>query len=374
MIQPTPFEIERGTLLAGHRLLGFPSGSFPEKIRFRVGGKTIRRRAFPFSAQEATPLLGLLEERNREHYLNAIIREPKNPQEFPGHHFLHTFNMRSLYKEWGFREGDALLLTPCEKSCYDLAYLPAAKLPGEKARREWVALFDQAAQVVSEEDPLDADHFVRECFDHSPALAEAVPAELPGLILESPCFMTWLRENREPEEEEDSIEPLLRELGLSINTVTLYAMGLDAFFRRKPTVEALVERIFKGREIRYPHKEAERHFTGVLTILIKNIASSYNIFQDQQTGPLRQAALDTGDELVAWFRRLDKNQVSLDELPPAVVEELLQLSEQTDEIIEATLIPGDLAPGELKGMTRELSLIREKQRELIEAVFIPGEF
>ncbi|MDR2537695.1 MAG: plasmid pRiA4b ORF-3 family protein, partial [Treponema sp.] len=254
-----------------------------------------------------------------------------------------VFDLRALYHEWGFKRGDAIL---CEthdwtEGIYTISYLSAEKrraLMASSAR--WISALETGFRKV-----FDTRGFVEEIDEQiayayyyaGPAILKTPPIHLGGFIeltnkvhILSMGFETKLwydkdlkfsqylkdADSGQPSQvaAPGSMEALLDELNAPCSVVEIEAFMRDEFFRRKGIIapdelgdytEAVVLRIFRDHAKQFSEQQwsaIEKLFSKLWT----KVSKSYNYFQDQVGGKVRNGLLVILEDYFEWMEGLSR--------------------------------------------------------------------
>jgi hypothetical protein len=169
------------------------------------------------------------------------------------------------------------------------------------------------------------------------------------------------------------MDEVLHQMHLGFNELIIQAFILDALFHHNCSIETVSERILRDlpEEHRIAVEEFEQPFQDALKKQIKVLKSTYNVFMDQQTGAIREAALRLSDDLTSWLRNLGEYGVYADEIPEEGMEQLLHFTREIDSILLETMEPVVL-PEERKENTLDyLKELRLQQEKLLDTLLFP---
>ncbi|MDA3957894.1 plasmid pRiA4b ORF-3 family protein [Oceanispirochaeta sp.] len=169
------------------------------------------------------------------------------------------------------------------------------------------------------------------------------------------------------------MDEVLHQMHLGFNELIIQAFILDALFHHNCSIETVSERILRDlpEEHRIAVEEFEQPFQDALKKQIKVLKSTYNVFMDQQTGAIREAALRLSDDLTSWLRNLGEYGVYADEIPEEGMEQLLHFTREIDSILLETMEPVVL-PEERKVNTLDyLKELRLQQEKLLDNLLFP---
>jgi hypothetical protein len=352
LIAPTDEEIGLGILIPGHRFLPFCDPlRYPWECSLflpdcapgvRVPRKVI---AMEFRAlQIYYVLLGI------EHIGELLCGDqPLNIETLEsGEAFEQTyvqltvFDLGALYREWGFKRGDALL---CETDSWAEGAYTIRRVSAEQRQDlmassgKWAAALEAGFQHVFE-----ARGFIEELDEQiayayyyaGPAVLKAPPMHLGGFIetsskvhIVSMGFETKLWHEQDLKfsrylkdigiEQSDwgaaagGLETLLEELNAPCSTMEMKAFIRDEFFQHKGVItpdkfdrytEAVVPRMFGERRAK---EVSEKQWSAVKALfrkLWRQTGASYNYFQDQLAGKVRQGLLAMLEGYFEWMEGL----------------------------------------------------------------------
>jgi hypothetical protein len=351
LISPTDEEIGQDILIPGHRFLPFCDPlCYPWECSLfradRAQGCKVPQKvvALELSAMHIYfTLIGV------EHMGEFLCEDQPSNFEVLGSGELSgqsrvqitVFDLRALYREWGFKKGDAIL---CEthdwtEGIYTISYLSAER------RREliassvkWINALETGFHKV-----FDTRGFTEEIDEQiayayyyaGPAILKTPPIHLGGFIeltnkvhILSMGFETklWYEKDlkfsqylKDIDSEQPShgaapgsLEALLDELNAPCSVVEIEAFMRDEFFRHKGIItpdefsdytETVILRIFGDHAKQFSEKQwavIEKLFHKLWT----EVSKSYNYFRDQVGGKVRNGLLVILEDYFEWMEEL----------------------------------------------------------------------
>jgi hypothetical protein len=127
-----------------------------------------------------------------------------------------------------------------------------------------------------------------------------------------------------PRGDEDSLEAILNDLGLTLSPDEIEAYMRDELFRRGSDLNRVLDRCFQRRQLEFHDRSQQRAFQGFIRELWEHVQQAYNFFADQSGGRLRQKALQILDSHLMWLRSLELRGLDPDGLPVSSLFEIGQ--------------------------------------------------
>ena len=131
----------------------------------------------------------------------------------------------------------------------------------------------------------------------------------------------------------DSLNSILEDTGISLCETEIEAYIRDELYNGGNSFDAVFNRCFKSRVIEFYDDEQEQAFHQFLNDLWESIKNSYNPFEDQKNGKLRNQILKIIDKQLEWLRYLDKNSYQPEDLPAEEMISFAQASSMLTELL-----------------------------------------
>ncbi|MDR0636494.1 MAG: plasmid pRiA4b ORF-3 family protein [Treponema sp.] len=353
LISPTDEEISQGILIPGHRFLPFCDPvCYPwECSLFRADRALVGKVPQKVVALELNAMHIYFTLIGIEHMGELLCEDqPSNfevlgSDEISGQSRVQitVFDLRALYQEWGFKRGDAIL---CEthdwaEGIYTINYLSAERRRGLMASStKWISVLETGFKKV-----FDTRGFIEEIDEQiayayyyaGPAILKTPPIHLGGFIeltnkvhilsmgFETKLwhekdlkFSQYLKDidSEQPSQgvTSGSLEALLDELNAPCSGVEIEAFMRDEFFRHKGIIapdefsdysKAIILRIFGNHAQQFSENQwaaIEKLFRKLWT----KVSKSYNYFQDQVGGKVRNGLLVILEDYFEWMEGLSR--------------------------------------------------------------------
>ncbi len=378
LVSPTADEIRDGILFPGHRFMPFVSRDvFPAACRLKLPGKkTVTCKCKAVSRQLNDILIyfsmfgvnGILEYLLTDHESNSRSLSQGPESKIPVE--VTVFNMKTVYKQFAFQPGDALLLTVDDwtDGCFSVAHVPHSDLEAREFQRKvWCRNLDKALLEVfdSHRGTMDIDEQLAQAFfASSEPLLESPQIHIGGYLAASeavemaatPTGTVLWRKGESPVEElfsdyepadnemvgrRDSLAAILNDVGLSLSESEIDAYMRDELFSGKGDPDAVLERCLRGRGfLDYADEAQEKAFMRFYRKLWQHVKKTYIPTEDGVKGPLRAHALSIIDKHLRWMRNCDQAGLMPADLPSQETLELAVKSGVLSNLIEA-LRPDD---------------------------------
>lgn len=341
LVSLTDREVRDRVLIPGHRFLPFAANATaPWNCTLKTAdGREMEKKTIPIPFGDLGIYVLLFGRESLPVYL--LGDRPENGEILASGEItpsaeavITVFDLAPFFKDPGFAGGDALLLTveEYEAGIFTLERMPASKIPDEEAKASYVRTLDTAFRAVFR------------TFGPSISIGQQIGSALYRAgrkILRNPpmhfggylaatkkvALATWLDHSilwsgpapDEPDEPEDmgTLDRYLTLLGVSLSEEEIQACMRDELFAGGASFDRVNERCFGGRELRFPSKEDRKEFEAHLRELWEETGRVYNLFTDQERGPLRSKALAILDQHTVFLRSLDARGLQPDELPPS---------------------------------------------------------
>jgi hypothetical protein len=400
LIYPLQQEINNGILIPGHRLVPFYN---PELLpcecsllfsgEFRVEQKKIKKKFEDlliyyslFGSANLFMVLGEDEEKNLKVFEKGDSQTKVE---------ITVFDMKGLYRDLEFSYGDYFLAEAedWDEGIFSLEYLPASKMAKDSREVEkWIEMLENG--FFKTFDRLGPIPDLAEVIAHAFFFAGQEVIENPRLHLggflnrsgrveiTAAGLNTYLWKKSESVEEAmclpsdlsgpmgdtDSLEAVISDIGLSLNISEIGAYMRDELFSRGNSLDRVVERILKGREVLFYDEIQKEAFFKYMKELWEAVKKNYNIFSDSMGGKLRSKALKVLDEPLRWLRDLDARGMEPDELPSDRIVTIGQFMTALSALINTLNYPENISKEEYVKTDQLLEEIARSVHSLIEEV------
>ncbi len=358
-ISPTQDEIDKGILFPGHRfhpfldqdILPFDVVLKPENLETEFKMKTVK----DFSIEDLQLYHCLLGIQLMLSYF--ILNDKSNDKAFDPKKGtdvklkMKVFDLKSFYKEHSFKLGDALLVSveDCDEGIFRFSVLPGSEKQSHFADiQNWVSKMENALMNVFDKfgPGIDIPYQLEQALINDQSLMENVFIsygeflKITQKISIKPFGMKsnvlWRIDDNPIDSVElspefaisrgsvESLEKILREIGVSLNPHEIEAFMRDELYNGRKSLEAVSERCFTGRELVFSDEAQQVAFENFMDELWEEVTEDYNRFTDEVNGKLRSKALALVEDQMAFLRSLDRIRVMPDQLPR---DEMLAFSE-----------------------------------------------
>ncbi|MDR3303525.1 MAG: hypothetical protein LBS86_03850 [Treponema sp.] len=359
LLSPTDEEIDEGILIPGHRFLPFTELVFQPwqcTLLSEEWGKLPRKVV----AREIASLHIYFTLVGIEHMAELLCEDQVSNLETLEHEEILTsraritvFDMDALFQAWHFKPGDAIIceVNDWSTGLYTISYLSAEqRREGMAASQQWTDALEQgfrrAFDTMGFEAEID-EQIAWAYFYAGESVLHTSPIHLGGFLDVSSkvyminlgfetrlwyerdlTFSQFLKGSAPPgtslRAAPDSFDSLLDALNTPCSEIEIEAFLRDEFFRHKGAVSpdsidaltaAVVKRVFgdEARSFSSAQRAAlEKHFKKVA----KKVSKSYNYFQDQSAGKVRNGLLIILEDYHDWMNEL-KERFTLSQNSPA---------------------------------------------------------
>ncbi|MDR1748020.1 MAG: hypothetical protein LBR47_03060 [Spirochaetaceae bacterium] len=367
-IAPTKEEIQAGILIPGHRCMPFcDPGFFPHELTFRIHNEDIAKIPYILSTTNAFSRYFLVGEEYVYQYL--AMDNPEYNQKLMytdmGVHetvIITALDMGELFREWEFAPGDRLTarVEDWDKGIIELLPLlrsrenPFADSDMEGNREKWyedlenlfLYTFDTIGPCSSIEEQtayvffLDRDTL----FSAAAGSLEEFINRTEKIGIESYGVESrlWRRGETIPvaglwsgmdDEQRLTPESVILSSGVISHEVVIEAYLLDSLYRKETSAENIMDRLLLvlpglsgfPRSLVMQQVESKR----------KVFAASYNWFADYDNAKIRSRLLELYEALIWLIKRLERRNVSPENLPSQSFIILMQLIGHIMNILDA---------------------------------------
>ena len=367
LIQPLQEEIDEGILIPGHRFVPFYLPELlPNEIELKSGKEDFRARIMI-----TKPLKGLY----KYYVLFGLHYVPELLAEESGTNLdairsgaggtdtlvrVSVFDMEDFYKSCDFSRGDFILceLDNFRGGVFTYSHAPAGSI--EKSRTEdWRGRIDKGFTKMFKEYDSPSDNF--QMLAHAYYFAGRKAVTNPGLHLGGYInnndivemtqfgsqFLLWKKDetidlfqasqealSRDFENATGTIESILADIGLSLNTEEIEAYMRDAFYH-EDSFFFTTGRILHRSKVMFASKEQEDAFYSLLLEYWNDLEHEYSRSDDKYGGILRDKLLRIHHAHLLFLREMDEQQIMPEEMPEKEFWELRGLVEQVENVLAA---------------------------------------
>lgn len=362
-IQPTEFEIDKGILIPGHRMLPFhPFGRFMDEITFLHNNLPIKTKTMAFTMLEIQIYFSLMDlEKIPISNIEDILEEDAKLK-------IKVCDMRSFYKNNNFKSGDSIIvksldfkegLFSIEYDSYDNYHHHFFEI--EKIDRK----FRRTLKQVLEEELIfpNIEKQLLNTYFYLKDETWTVPGSAVGPLLTKdqditfsplpggrtlfhfadqeiealdvfPDFDDYLEEEDE-EFELDTIDGVLKYLNNNNNRVVVRALLLDQITNQSRfSYKKVEDYLFANLEKPYMPLELRKFFKNLVNedyLELKNAFNPANAFLPITTA--RQKTLEASLLISKFLRSLDAQRVQLEDLPKSDMMHLMELDRALSEVL-----------------------------------------
>ena len=383
LIQPTPEELKQGILIPGHRFVPFYNPDiYPSSLElYPASDAAVPKQPYITQVQELLkyytlhglenfPYLLITEDASNE---VAFMFGNPDDQEVT----IRVFSLKEWYKDFKFTQGDYIRVRVKDwsKSRFTITYQEAASI-GSSSIEDWVHRFDAAfSQVFRNLSlPLDIPTQLSYAFFYGDENLRKYPQSSIGGYLSASKEITISRLGQQrclwmtgenpadyvmetiPSSKKviSSTDGLLRELGYPYTEEELEGYMRDALFNKDEELNGVLDRCMPDRDVRFSGEVQKADFYAQTNNLWEEVCSSYNLFNDQVTGKLRDKALKLTDEYTAWMYRVNRSLHVSTSSPQEDILELSQAAAHLSGIIARLNNPQDLSPQDEQSIGRSI--------------------
>jgi hypothetical protein len=349
-IQLGAWELKQGVLIPGHRLIPFMPVDLQEsELTFLdADGKEIPKLKKSYYIQDIVPF----------YQYSAHFPEEINFNEWiPGKSCMTVtaWDMRSLYKNFSSRPGDALLidLVDYEKGIYQVRPYSSRqyRLDRLRMRALYIALATQMDPLCQDEKFCSAGlekQLLRILFSMNSEVFQGVEVFSVTDFLESLKEWTvvgceaggvqmvpaWQSEsgpfiranaNLSVKGELGSLNKIFQDLQLAFDAIEFKSMLYTVMASDKYKLEAVFFLLFGGQGDLFKDKKQHEVFYGHLRELLFKICEDLKTRESHLIANLREQCVDTKFSLVGALRFLEDQEVGLEDLPADLLNQIIEL-------------------------------------------------
>ena len=349
-VQLGAWELKQGILIPGHRLIPFMPVNLKEsELTFRdPEGNEIPKLKESYYIQDIVPFY---------QYCARFPEEIKINEWIPGKSCMTVtvWDMRSLYKSFSSRPGDALLidLVDYEKGIYQVRPYSSRqhRLDRLHMRALYIALATQMDPLCEDEKFCSAGlekQLLRILFSMNLKVFREVEVFSVTDFLESlkewtvvgceaggvqmvPVWQTdsgpFVRAdaNRVVKGELGSLNKIFQDLKLSFDAMEFKAMLYTVMASNKYKLEAVFFLLFGGQGDLFEDKKQHEVFYGYLRELLFKICEDLKTRESQLLAGLREQCVDTKFSLIGVLRFLEDQEIGLEDLPADLLNQIIEL-------------------------------------------------
>jgi hypothetical protein len=401
LVAPTREEIEEGILIPGHRFLPFssheilpwhctltdPRGRPVETRRVRKKIEDLLIYYTLFGLKNLPMILARDDEANIEALQESDI--------YGGSALITVYDMAGVYRELGFGPEDALVISveDWQRGALRFEHLSARKRLGSDSKEEeWTLRLEAGFELAfgALGFPADMEEVIAYAFFYAGQELLAHPrlhlggflekTEKVSLVTVGTDTCLWRKgENPErvitsrgplegPRGDDDCLEAILNDLGISLSPEEIEAYMRDELFGRGADLGRVLDRCLLGRQIEFYDRGQEKAFYRFVHELWEEIHAGYQSGTDQTAGKLRHRALQILDDHLMWLRSLDTRGLNPEDLPVRSLFEIGQAVGQVGQLLTALNHIRNIPDDEFATMDEVLQMLEGAIWEKIEAV------
>ena len=349
-VQLGAWELKQGILIPGHRLIPFMPVNLKEsELTFQdPEGNEIPKLKESYYIQDIVPFY---------QYCARFPEEIKINEWIPGKSCMTVtvWDMRSLYKSFSSRPGDALLidLVDYEKGIYQIRPYSSRqyRLDRLRMRALYIALATQMDPLCEDEKFCSAGlekQLLRILFSMNLKVFREVEVFSVTDFLESLKEWTvvgceaggvqmvpvWQTEsgpfvradaNRVVKGELGSLNKIFQDLKLSFDAMEFKSMLYTVMASDKYKLEAVFFLLFGGHGDLFEDKKQHEAFYGYLREYLFKIYEDLKTRESHLLAGLREQCVDTKFSLVGVLRFLENQEIGLEDLPADLLNQIIEL-------------------------------------------------
>ncbi len=349
-VQLGAWELKQGILIPGHRLIPFMPVNLKEsELTFRdPQGNEIPKLKESYYIQDIVPFY---------QYCARFPEEIKINEWIPGKSCMTVtvWDMRSLYKSFSSRPGDALLidLVDYEKGIYQVRPYSSRqhRLDRLHMRALYIALatqmdplcqdekfcsaglekqllqilFSMSSEVFREVEVFSVTDFLESLKEWTVVGCEAGGVQMvPVWQTESGPFVR-ADANRVVKGELGSLNKIFQDLKLSFDAMEFKSMLYTVMASDKYKLEAVFFLLFGGHGDLFEDKKQHEAFYGYLREFLFKIYEDLKTRESHLLAGLREQCVDTKFSLVGVLRFLEDQEIGLEDLPADLLNQIIEL-------------------------------------------------
>ena len=349
-VQLGAWELKQGILIPGHRLIPFMPVNLKEsELTFRdPEGNEIPKLKESYYIQDIVPFY---------QYCARFPEEIKINEWIPGKSCMTVtvWDMRSLYKSFSSRPGDALLidLVDYEKGIYQVRPYSSRqhRLDRLHMRALYIALatqmdplcqdekfcsaglekqllrilFSMNSEVFREVEVFSVTDFLESLKEWTVVGCEAGGVQMvPVWQAESGPFVR-ADANRVVKGELGSLNKIFQDLKLSFDAMEFKSMLYTVMASDKYKLEAVFFLLFGGHGDLFEDKKQHEAFYGYLREFLFKIYEDLKTRESHLLAGLREQCVDTKFSLVGVLRFLEDQEIGLEDLPADLLNQIIEL-------------------------------------------------
>ena len=349
-VQLGAWELKQGILIPGHRLIPFMPVNLKEsELTFRdPEGNEIPKLKESYYIQDIVPFY---------QYCARFPEEIKINEWIPGKSCMTVtvWDMRSLYKSFSSRPGDALLidLVDYEKGIYQIRPYSSRKYRLDRLRMRalYIALatqmdplcedekfcsaglekqllqilFSMSSEVFREVEVFSVTDFLESLKEWTVVGCEAGGVQMvPVWQTESGPFVR-ADANRVVKGELGSLNKIFQDLKLSFDAMEFKSMLYTVMASDKYKLEAVFFLLFGGHGDLFEDKKQHEAFYGYLREFLFKIYKDLKTRESHLLAGLREQCVDTKFSLVGVLRFLEDQEIGLEDLPADLLNQIIEL-------------------------------------------------
>ena len=349
-VQLGAWELKQGILIPGHRLIPFMPVNLKEsELTFLdPDGNKIPKLKQSYYIQDIVPFY---------QYCARFPEEIKINEWIPGKSCMTVtvWNMRSLYKSFSSRPGDAVLidLVDYEEGIYQIRPYSSRQYRRDRLRMRalYIALatqmdplcqdekfcsaglekqllrilFSMNSEVFREVEVFSVTDFLESLKEWTVVGCEAGGVQMvPVWQAESGPFVR-ADANRVVKGELGSLNKIFQDLKLSFDVMEFKSMLYTVMASDKYKLEAVFFLLFGGQGDLFEDKKQHEVFYGYLRELLFKICEDLKTRESHLLSGLREQCVDVKFSLVGVLRFLEEQEIGLEDLPADLLNQIIEL-------------------------------------------------
>ena len=346
------WELKEGVLIPGHRLIPFlPTNLKESELTFQdPDGNEIPKLKKSYFIQDIIPFYHYCGGAHfpEEIKINECIPEKSRMT-------VTVWDMKSLYKDFSFRPGDAVLieLVDYDKGIYRVRPYSSRqyRLDRLRMRALYIALatqmdplcqdekfcsiglekqllrilFSVDSQVFREVEVFSVTDFLESLREWTIVGCEAGGVQMVPLWQEEPGRLIRSDANRTVKGELGPLNKIFQDLQLAFDALEFKSMLYTVMASDKYKLESVFFLLFGGQGDLFKDKKQHEVFYGYLRELLFKICEDLKVRESHLIANLREQCVDLKLSLIGVLRFLEDQEVGLEDLPADLLNQIIEL-------------------------------------------------